>query len=736
MALPPTGAVVQIRRGAEVLLACVTGRKGEQLLVLLADDGRIYKVPPERVLQVAGTLARPADREAALAELRALREQALACAAEVDLALLWEQMRDDPEGQSIARLCEIYHGTSGSPVEWLGFGFALCADRIYFRQQGQRFVPRMQSEVQQRLEQQQAERRARERRQLFVRWAAAALAAHQAGEPPPARPEEVDLAPEIELLIEWALRPEEGGQTARRARALLEEVAAAAPSGVRLAANAEGAFVLLVALGQFEPHENLALRRLGVPTEFAPELEERAARVVPYTWEGSAPGAGAAARRDLRALPAFTIDGAETTDRDDALSLEPLGPGRWRVGIHIADAAWFVPASDPLDREALRRATSLYLPDRRIPMLPPALGERRMSLDAGQDRPALSFLVEVDETGALGQLEVVRSAVRVERNLTYAEATRAILAGEEPLASLHRLAEALAARRLEAGAVLVPGRDRRIVVEPGGRVRVLVTDERSPANRLVAEMMILANRLAARELAARGVAAIYRCQQYGGAGDDAPLRPEQFPSPEVYAYEVRRRLGRTELRTEPAPHATLGVEAYVQITSPIRRYQDLVLQRQLAAAIAGEPPPYDRQQIVELMGASEAALGEALQVVRESEQYWLLQYLRQSEQRLYEAEVVAHTRDGKALLVIPELDLRHALRVPEPLAPGTRVILELLAAHPRRGEVSFRLQKVVSIPQRSGVGSPPPDAAEPGPAAGAPRDEQLVPHHGGEGIGR
>ncbi|RME71249.1 MAG: RNB domain-containing ribonuclease, partial [Planctomycetota bacterium] len=339
-------------------------------------------------------------------------------------------------------------------------------------------------------------------------------------------------------------------------------------------------------------------------------------------------------------------------------------------------------------------ATSVYLPDRTIPMFPRALAESRMSLDEGGDRPALSLLLELDAHGAILTHRITRSVIRVRHNLSYEEADAAIAAGREPLASLARLLEAEHRRRLAAGAVQVPGRDRTITPGRDGSVRIEVREQRTAASALVSEAMILANRLAAETLAKAGAPAIYRRQKLSGS----PPEPASFPCTRVYAYHVRRKLGRTELGTEPGRHATLGIDHYVQVTSPIRRYQDLAMQRQLAAVVEGRAPVYDAQQVTEILRDTERATGDAGQATRETELYWVLEHVRQAPERRWEAIVLGPLRDRRVLLEIPALDLRTALKPGRRLAAGTRVELALASVHPRRGEYRFRITKVIATP--------------------------------------
>jgi exoribonuclease-2 len=674
------GAVFQFRKGSEVLLARFSAMKGEKVHAV-GEDGRPLDLPRERVLQAAGEIAGPLTDQEIRARLREVRAAAEAHVAAVDLKLLWEMVRGDPEGATIESLVEIYHGRSGAPEERLAFGFALCQDRLYFRQKGERFVPRMESEVKAALERKEAERRAAERRAAFLAWLRAGIErGAMAGPPPP------DSGGEIAAIEDLAVRGDDSPHAAR-ARALLKDAAEAAGGAARIAASPDGAFDLLVRLGIFTEHENLALRRTGIPAAFAPALLAAAAEIPPFVHDPAAEPA----RRDFRGLEVVTIDDVETEDRDDAVSLEARPGGGFRLGIHIADVARFIPRGSPLDEEALRRGTTVYLPRGKLEMFPAVLSEGRMSLDADGERPVLSFFFSVSEELELAPEGIEIGVARIARNLDYDEADAALAAPEANpalrwLSRLEAITDRLARARAARGALQLQTPDLKIRVDAEGRVHIKRVEARSRAREMVAELMILANVTAALFCRERGIPAVYRRQ-------DAPSEPlpprEGAPSPEVWAFEVRRRLARTELGPVPGPHFSLALDCYLQVTSPIRRYQDLVMERQIEAAIRGEPLPYSTDDIVRIAGAAEAAAGESNAVERETANYWLLRYL-EGRRGTPEEAIVLMEREGRFLVELIETGVRGFVRPRSGRwKPGERVRVRVEGVNARRGDLSL-----------------------------------------------
>jgi ribonuclease R len=341
-------------------------------------------------------------------------------------------------------------------------------------------------------------------------------------------------------------------------------------------------------------------------------------------------------RVDLRALPTFTIDPPSARDFDDAISAELLEDGAVRVWVHIADVAAHVKPGSHVDREAFKRATSVYVPGLVEPMLPEALSNQACSLVPNQDR--LAVTVELDLVGAKPRRTVFhRSVIRSDRRLTYPEVDE-IFAGrmqaEEPwaapLAAARQAATALQREREAKGALEVDTEEPEFAFSGEGHVTALVPSEQTESHRVVEHLMIAANEAVATLLETRKLPALYRVHEQPEPArvqqlaeqlasldvPTPPLTPVMTPQQagdavaeiaRLVSAEVRRRDGRgrtaftslvlrslKQARYSPRNlgHAGLRSHRYCHFTSPIRRYPDLVCHRSLLNAIgAGEDQP-------------------------------------------------------------------------------------------------------------------------------------------------
>jgi len=350
----------------------------------------------------------------------------------------------------------------------------------------------------------------------------------------------------------------------------------------------------------------------------------------------------------------FSLDDIGTTEIDDAFSLTRISEDELRIGIHIAaPALGFAPGS-ALDSIARERLSTAYMPGLKFTMLPEEVVSR-FSLDAGSERPAVSLYLDVSARdlairGRHSRLERVRIAANLRHTELEAlnaefEAGRATgLPFEEELRTLWRLALALEARRgkpsVNVGMVDYAFRVEAglVTIEPRGRG--------APLDKLVSELMILANSTWGELLAERGAAAIYRVQSSG----------------------------KVRMSVHPEAHDALGVSCYAWMSSPLRRYVDLVNQWQLVAALGGTRPPFARssEQLLAAMRAFELTYARYDEHQRAMETYWSLRWLLQERVTEVQAKVLREN-----LVRFERLPL--ALRVPSlpELQPGTRVRLAL-----------------------------------------------------------
>ena len=372
--------------------------------------------------------------------------------------------------------------------------------------------------------------------------------------------------------------------------------------------------------------------RYGWPQDFSEEArreaERRGLRVDP---------AEAASRRDLRPLTTLTIDGETARDFDDAVSIDRAPAGSYRLYVSIADVAHYVPRGSAVDGEAYARGTSLYFPDRALPMLPAALSGGICSLQAGTDRLCRTALLEVNRKGEVERTEVFQSVVRSDARLTYREVGRILVDRDasvigryaglvEPLRVMEELAHLLMERRNARGSLDFELPETEVVLDERGMPTDVRRAERTIAHRIVEEFMIAANEAVARCLRERKFPCVYRVHE----GPDEDTLDAIAPFLSTLGYPLRRSaekvspgdlrrvleacrgkpeervLNRLLLRSmkqacydpDNVGHFGLASDAYLHFTSPIRRYPDLMVHRLLDQAMTGRrPDPKAREEL-------------------------------------------------------------------------------------------------------------------------------------------
>ncbi|MBE0475857.1 MAG: ribonuclease R [Coriobacteriia bacterium] len=410
--------------------------------------------------------------------------------------------------------------------------------------------------------------------------------------------------------------PREESMDARNGEAVLVRLTVF-PTGTQAAQG-----VIEEVLGM--PHDpgvdiEMIIREHGLRTRFPEEVRREAAEVRLDVEEVLA---GDPSREDVRGWFTVTIDPADAKDFDDAITLERVGEG-FRLGVHIADVSHYVPWGSPTDVEARTRATSVYLVDRVLPMLPHELSTDVCSLKPAEDRLSFSVVMELDRAGAVRSYRLFPSAMRSDRRLDYDQVDEWIDTGtgfpdeltRDLLLDLEKVAHALRERRLARGgldfetveAKVILAEDRRTPVEV--RVR-----QRTNATGMIEEAMILANEVVAGHMSSVGAPMVYRIHEDPDPDAlaqvavilkefDYPVKDIGGASPQTFQRIIRfahnrpekllinslllRALQRARYTDYLGPHFGLASEAYTHFTSPIRRYPDLIAHRLLRAQLAG-----------------------------------------------------------------------------------------------------------------------------------------------------
>jgi exoribonuclease II len=383
----------------------------------------------------------------------------------------------------------------------------------------------------------------------------------------------------------------------------------------------ESAHEFLLDIGWWTPAVNPYPIRLSLPIESPDLYVER----MPAT-----------DRRDMTHLLALAIDDEGSNDPDDAISLD--GERLW---VHIADAAALVTPDNPIDLEARNRGANLYLPEGTVRMLPDEVTDQ-LALGLQPESPALSFAFSVSTTGETELLEIVPSRIKVTRT-TY-ESTELKL-DQPPYRALWAVAERFQLRRIANGAVEIDLPEVKIKVGLDGRVSIRSLPPLR-SRQLVRESMLMVGEAVGRL----------------GLEHDLPLAYTFQPPPHVFEtpasglagmFAMRRAMQRSQQGTTPGRHAGLGLDVYVQATSPLRRYLDLVAHQQVRAYLTGEKPMTPAEVTLRI-GLADAVTGAVRAAERLSNQHWILVYLLQNPDWEGDGMVVEH-KPGREIVLIPDL---------------------------------------------------------------------------------
>jgi len=385
--------------------------------------------------------------------------------------------------------------------------------------------------------------------------------------------------------------------------------------------NAEGQIVEILGDVDDKGVDVLSVIKVyNIPVEFPDEVI-REAKSIPQELTPE----DLAGRRDLRSLTMVTIDGEDAKDLDDAVSLEITGDGNYLLGVHIADVSHYVKENTPLDREALKRGTSVYFPDRVVPMLPTELSNGICSLNPKVDRLAFSVFMEINNLGRVINHEIVESVINVNERMTYTnvykileEQDQELIERYKPLVpmfeKMKELALILMKKRSLRGAIDFDFEETKIIVDEQGKPVVIKKYEITIANKIIEEFMLLCNETVSEHFYWADIPFVYRIHEdpdpekiqrlneflfnFGvrikGSGNVHPRALQDVldkvkgtPQERVISTMMLRSLQKARYSDEHTWHFGLAADYYSHFTSPIRRYPDLIIHRIMKEYIHG-----------------------------------------------------------------------------------------------------------------------------------------------------
>ena len=384
-------------------------------------------------------------------------------------------------------------------------------------------------------------------------------------------------------------------------------------------------------------------------------------------------------REDLTRINTFSIDDASTLDIDDALSFEEHHDF-FIIYVHITDVASVIKPGTAIDLEAKRRGRSIYLPEGKSPMLPKSLSENSLSLKQGEIRPAVSFKIKLSLDGNIIDCSAQTSLIKNDRKMSYDETDNAIKT--DPLfKKLYNLTLNLRKKRLLKGArsILLP--ELQLEVNQKKEIKIKKREREAESQVLVSECMILANYCASLIFRKNSFPALYRKQT---APADKIEQKDNLSLFELFS--MKRNFEKVTIDTNTEPHNGLGLDSYTTITSPIRKYLDLVTQRQLLNLLRGEKPEHDPASLEKIADSAQLILTKAAIVEQEREKYWLLKLLQKSIGEKKEALVLGKKfKRYRILLTEFYMDLTVRASEGTELTPGETIYIEIKKTDPFNG---------------------------------------------------
>ncbi|MCG9890399.1 MAG: ribonuclease R [Thermosynechococcaceae cyanobacterium MS004] len=639
-------------------LGTVERAEGKKHWVVLDNKSQPHTLHPRQITYVvAGESFRVADIEKFWRSVESFLDPS-------SLEVAWEILVEGSDTIDPKQMAQLLFSEQSAVCCYAAYRL-LSQDKLYFKQKGEVYEPRSAAQVADLKHQVEKEiQRQQELNGFFDRL--------QQGLTGEAIQWEASDRPHLLQLERYVLQGEESSTRAAAAELLKH---------IHRPDSPQSAFQVLVDLGLWDVHENLFLRRNNTPIQFSAavlsKVQERLTMTPP---EGD--------RQDLTHLKVYTIDDESTAEIDDGLSVETIENGRQRIWVHIADPSRWVTPGDELDREAQRRSTTIYLPTGMIPMFPLELSTGPMSLVQGQVCCALSFGIILSPDGAVEDYSICISRVKPTYRLTYDDVDEMLELGiqDEPeLVALADWSRRRQAWRETQGAISIKMPESVIKVN-NDHIDIDVLND-STARNLVAEMMILTGEVAALYGQTHHLPLPFRSQP----------QPELPPEEELMQLEagpvrfsaIRRCMPRSEVGLTPARHASLGLAGYCQVTSPIRRYADLLAHFQIKAHLSGLPLPFEAAALNTVLSSVTTVAQEASFVERQTNRYWSLEFLRRNAETVWQAMTLRWLREheGLALILIEDLGLELAMRFNRAVALGERLDVKVTSSDPRMDRI-------------------------------------------------
>lgn len=661
-----SGNVIEYIDQQKILCAVVLEVKNQRLR-LLTENNREVNLSANRLSHKCKTqIDLSAGRNRMVKSLKEIADRRKELINYVDIKGLWEVLNTEQEWIDLATMTEFCFPDNPTCDHESAVIRAFFKNRLYFKFNPDGFFPNSEEQVTRIT----AREKEDTRKKQIITEGASWIKSVVSGDFPLSKPFTEKKAEFIGILKSAYLFEKESKHY-ELGKAML------AKAGI----NDFGmVFQILEKIDVFDKNENIDLYKYNISTTFPDRVIKESSDLAGRINASPENAFSDTKRIDLTKLSLMTIDGKATIDFDDALSIEDVG-NHYRLGIHIVDVGHFIPKGSVIDCEAFERGSSIYMPDRKISMLPPHLAENLCSLKAGELRPAISTMINLTPAADIIDYEIIPSLVKVKHQLSYYDVN--LLAEEDKaIVILRDIAAKYRESRLSSGAIHISLPDINVWIDEDDLITVNKINRESPGRMLVSELMIMGNWLSARFLANHKIPAIFRTQP------DPRERLYRGEEGTLFEnYMQRRYLNRFILNTEPQRHSGLGLDFYVTATSPIRKYFDLVTQRQLRS-VFGMEKAYTHEEINKIIMSLEQPMSNVSRIQQRRNRYWILKYLEKKVGQKEEAIVLYKRRDRYQIL-LPEYMIECDLSLPGSIDLKPKDLIRVTLQHVNARKNSF-----------------------------------------------
>ena len=582
--------------------------------------------------------------------LKEIKELAYEKSQTINILDIWEFTKSEEKEYSESDLAEIYF-TKLDLISELALRLKLTTEKIYFKRVKNLFVPRDAEVVNQLKIQYEVEEKKQKQREILVNFFKEFLTEEKRSSLIEVE-SVINKSPELKSLISVIEKVAALGdnaetqevQEAKKILILLEEAL-----NLNLKSDLqEACFQLLFRIGYFSLDTNLSLIRYKLLDKFSAETEKETVSIIDK----------AKSKLDTKeVLDVFSIDDESTQDVDDAFSLVEEIDGSYLLGIHITNVADYIQQESSIFNEIQKIATSTYLPEKVFHMLPRELSLGVLSLLPNENRQALSIFCKITEVSNNNSLlidfkEIKQVTVCNKQKLSYEYVDSQINKGNKIFNLLKRIAETLESNRYNTGAIKVNKREVEVYRDEKGKLSLLTVDEKTPARSLVGELMVLYNSTIAKYCEEKEIPCIYRTQDSPEENSEEDQKyPISGPARDFY---TRVKLKRSIIQTTAGVHSTLGLTHYTQVTSPLRRFLDLVIQQQILEYLNTGLIKYKSEDLLNYIKETEEPLNRSNFLSRETKKFWILRYLESRTKKNPNITGTIVKVDGRSPLV--ELD--------------------------------------------------------------------------------